>query len=827
LSPVPPIGGPPIAFAVAAGHQYALQLSSGFVPVGRFALDARFVDLANDMFTNSLQIEGTNVPLVWADNRLATLEADEGVPLPGAAGRTLWYSWAAPFMGRVTISSGSAYSGYFDRALAVYTGPDLDHLQLLTSGRRIVFFMSEEGMVYHLQADGFGGAGEFNISLQADAFQPAPNDNFNDSITIEGGIAYGGGVWINNATLEPGEPAHRDGAACKSLWWTWQVPVNGRASIGYNGGLATNFSVAVYTGSTVSTLRLLAKGNTVRPLVTGGTILHIAVVADEPTIGDVFFYAYNIEEGPSVTIPGNLLREPSFEGTGLSLAHWHLPFGFNFGYVGEPGGADGATWLSLGAGKNIWQEFVTIPGRKYEVRFAFRPDWGGTHRISVRWDDVELGTASVAGQYWHWTNLITTASNTTSRLTFEVLEGILSLDAFSVVPADVPPVIITQPSSASTFAGGAANFVVGVSGSTPLAYQWYFNQERLDGQTAHTLSLYPVSQSHAGDYFAIVTNVYGAVTSAPATLVVEAPTSPTIVLQPYGDAVAAGNYFAFSVAVVGTPPLHYQWFFNGDGIQDATNRQFILASVQTTNAGTYSVKVWNGAEAVWSLPAALTIETNWTGGGAFWFGNEIPDGRYVRKAPVFDVDGITKLNGSGFVAQLYAGPSLALIRAVGQPRTFRTGFNAGLISPEAVVLPTVAPNTMAFVQVRVWQTSKGATYEEARALGSKFGKSEILQIFPGIMPNPPPLWGLQSFALQAGLPQFVVGRIEFAERREDGTIVWALQGEAGYRYVIEKTVEDTVWRPLLVLTNVTGTATFTDPSPVAGDRSFYRARILE
>ncbi len=195
-----------------------------------------------------------------------------------------------------------------------------------------------------------------------------------------------------------------------------------------------------------------------------------------------------------------------------------------------------------------------------------------------------------------------------------------------------------------------------------------------------------------------------------------------------------------------------------------------------------------------------------------------------------DVDGATRLSGDAYLAQLYAGPSLEMLRPVGQPTTFQNDFLAGTMVPKQVVLPTVPPGGPVQVQVRVWEREKGSCYEEARALGGKFGRSEVLSLTAGNKINPPvPLYGLQGFSLQAGLPSFNVGRIEWVERQPDGTMLWELTGEPGFRYVVEKSVslEQSAWRPLGVVTNLTGRITFTDsPDPEAGT-TFYRSRILD
>ena len=140
------------------------------------------------------------------------------------------------------------------------------------------------------------------------------------------------------------------------------------------------------------------------------------------------------------------------------------------------------------------------------------------------------------------------------------------------------------------------------------------------------------------------------------------------------------------------------------------------------------------------------------------------------------------------------------------------------------------PGSNAVVQVCAWDAACGTSYEQARATGGRFGKSSILQVTVGGGGQPPRrLQGLQSFSLQAGLPFFEVGTIAFVERQPPNTIVWALHGQPGSLYLIEKSErsKETVWHPFTVITNVTGTVTFTDTANSGNANVWYRARILD
>jgi hypothetical protein len=123
-------------------------------------------------------------------------------------------------------------------------------------------------------------------------------------------------------------------------------------------------------------------------------------------------------------------------------------------------------------------------------------------------------------------------------------------------------------------------------------------------------------------------------------------------------------------------------------------------------------------------------------------------------APVFGIDGVTPLNGSGFMAQLYAGTSADSLQAVGNPAPFRTGTGAGYWNPTAApstealrVVNGIAGGANAFVQVVAWDVASGATYAAA---GIK-GASPVFQVALGGAGNPPStpavLTGLQSFSL--------------------------------------------------------------------------------
>jgi formylglycine-generating enzyme required for sulfatase activity len=87
-----------------------------------------------------------------------------------------------------------------------------------------------------------------------------------------------------------------------------------------------------------------------------------------------------------------------------------------------------------------------------------------------------------------------------------------------VAPSNQGPSIVIQPTSQTAQAGSSATFSVTAYGNPSPNYQWQFNGQNLASQTAASLSLTNVQFANAGGYLVIVTNTYGSVTSATATL---------------------------------------------------------------------------------------------------------------------------------------------------------------------------------------------------------------------------------------------------------------------------------------------------------------------
>lgn len=188
----------------------------------------------------------------------------------------------------------------------------------------------------------------------------------------------------------------------------------------------------------------------------------------------------------------------------------------------------------------------------------------------------------------------------------------------AVLTLDYPPAVLTQPIGLTTFSGSNIFLTVAATGTPVLKYDWRKNG--VDFQTGSaTLELDDVQSSDSGTYSVIVYSDYGYAISSNAVLVVNGP--PSILQQPQDISTGLGSNAVFSVQVVGSGTLTYQWRKEGSTVSGATSSSYSIASVTTNDLGVYSVIVGNTYGSTPSDDAALTL-TNYV---VFYDGFETND----------------------------------------------------------------------------------------------------------------------------------------------------------------------------------------------------------
>lgn len=198
----------------------------------------------------------------------------------------------------------------------------------------------------------------------------------------------------------------------------------------------------------------------------------------------------------------------------------------------------------------------------------------------------------------------------------------------------LPPLINIAPQNVGVTNGGTASFTVVASGTPPLTYQWQkvgvLNLADgtnawgsvISGSVTTNLTITGITNNDLGNYFVIINNSYGSVTSAVANLTYAVP--PQITSQTPSLNLATGGTALFTVATTGTLPLSFQWQFSktgttytsltdkinswGSTISGSLTANLGISNIATNDNGYFQVIVTNNFGSVTSTPAPLTVQ---------------------------------------------------------------------------------------------------------------------------------------------------------------------------------------------------------------------------
>ena len=124
--------------------------------------------------------------------------------------------------------------------------------------------------------------------------------------------------------------------------------------------------------------------------------------------------------------------------------------------------------------------------------------------------------------------------------------------AVVLLATNAAPAFITQPASQNVLRGSTGALSAGVSGNAPLTYQWFFKGTNAVGSNANSLSVANFQSANAGGYSVVVTNVFGAATSAVASLTLVVNSTNLFVDDQWLDGTRTGTRL----------PSEAAWFAN-------------------------------------------------------------------------------------------------------------------------------------------------------------------------------------------------------------------------------------------------------------------------
>jgi len=236
----------------------------------------------------------------------------------------------------------------------------------------------------------------------------------------------------------------------------------------------------------------------------------------------------------------------------------------------------------------------------------------GTAPLSHQWR--KNGVAITGATSSSYTVPATTSSDNGVQFTVLVSNTVGSVTSspatLTVNAATVAPSITTQPTNQTVSAGQTATFNATATGTAPLSYQWRKNNVAISVATSSSYTTLATTTLDSGSTFVVVvSNAAGTVTSATATLTVNAaPVAPSITTQPASQTVTAGQTATFTVAATSTAPLNYQWQRNAVAISGATSSTYTTPATTSSDSGAqFTVLVSNAIGSITSNPATLTV----------------------------------------------------------------------------------------------------------------------------------------------------------------------------------------------------------------------------
>jgi len=277
-----------------------------------------------------------------------------------------------------------------------------------------------------------------------------------------------------------------------------------------------------------------------------------------------------------------------------------LPFGINTASAIPAAGQYFITWSGAASGTTdptifsvtnatptVTALFAALPAGK----FSLAPVVIGNGSVTVSpqqnyYNAGDIVTLSASGSnFYGWTGDILGTNNPL----------VVTMNSSKVIQAnfiELPTVTVNvSPQTQIVYAGSNAVINANASGQPPLNYQWQNGQGTISGQTNATFAIINAQATDSGNYFVVVSNSSGSVTSAVATITVVFP--PLISSQPTNQVVAAGSSLAFAVQASGTTPLAYRWLNSEGTIAGATNSTLILNPAFTNYTDNYAVVVSN------------------------------------------------------------------------------------------------------------------------------------------------------------------------------------------------------------------------------------------
>ena len=219
------------------------------------------------------------------------------------------------------------------------------------------------------------------------------------------------------------------------------------------------------------------------------------------------------------------------------------------------------------------------------------------------WYKISGGTTNLISSATAPSLTLSNVSTADTASYFAILtnaSGSATSSVASLTVVSAPSISGILPSSVTVNAGQTVTFTLTATTGNPVASNFWYKivdttTNLIPSATATTLTLSNVLGGDTASYFAILTNASGRATSSVVTLTVTG--DPGIAAQPANAYGLLDGTVQFTVTVIGTGPLSYQWYFadgSGNIIAPVSNGQSTASGVAVVSgAKTSTLTVTN------------------------------------------------------------------------------------------------------------------------------------------------------------------------------------------------------------------------------------------
>ncbi len=357
------------------------------------------------------------------------------------------------------------------------------------------------------------------------------------------------------------------------------------------------------------------------------------------TTANLWSVAFAANQWVAVGEQGTILTSP--DGTAWTARSsgfpttWLVAVGYGAGTwtaVGENGliltSADAITWTPRTSGTTARLNGVAYGGGRWMI--VAESGELLTSTDSLAWTKLSPSTDRLRGLIFAYGQFVITGDNGLVRTTIDAtdyaakaLPGGFFVEsvtyarrAFVAVGEDGYAITSSDATTWTTLASGTTAYLRGIT---------FFNGQFIAVGTAGTIVTTPApgstwtarASSSTATLTAVAASDVSVVTvGSGGTILRSVPVAaaPAIAVSPRSVTEVAGSNVLLSATAIGSPPLTYQWSFNGQPLAGQNSDQLFLANVQAAQAGNYAVTVTNPFGSVASTAAVLQLTASNTPG---------------------------------------------------------------------------------------------------------------------------------------------------------------------------------------------------------------------